>query len=67
MKEVKNGDMIKFNAARITSGNPISGEVVNQSEGWVDIRLHNDIQGINSAWLVGEIKPFRKSLITILS
>lgn len=42
------------------------GEVINQSDEWIDIKLHKDIQGLANIWTTGEIKSFRKSLITLI-
>lgn len=64
--EIKEGDTISFNAARLFNSNPVSGEVVSQSDEWIDIKLHKDIQGLANIWTTGEIKSFRKSLITLI-
>lgn len=66
LEEIKPGESIKFKAYRITKGNPVSGELISQSAEWVDVRLDHDIVGLSNIWEAGEIKSFRKSLITVI-
>ena len=63
--DVKNGEKIIFNANRILSGNPVSGELLSQSDEWIDVKLDHAVSGINSTWDAGEVKTFRKTLITL--
>lgn len=66
LEEIKSGENVKFKASRITKGNPVSGELISQSTEWVDVKLDHDIEGLNDVWEAGEIKTFRKTLITLI-
>jgi len=61
---IKAGDKVTFHSERLTSGNPVKGTVESISEEWIDIKLDHTCEGIVNIWDKGEVKTFRRSLIS---